>query len=78
MKKLLALLEDVKEARKPLDRLVVKSGSRVSFVRVEEIDWIEAAGNYLRLHAGAEAHLLRDTMNGLEGRLDPARFLVSC
>ena len=57
------------------ERLVVKSGGRVAFVRVEEIDWIDAAGNYLRLHSGKETHLLRETMSSLESRLDPARFL---
>jgi two-component system LytT family response regulator len=70
-----ALLEDARPGKKYLDRVVIKSASRVFFLRVEEIDWIEAAGNYLKLHAGTEAHLLRETMNGLEGRLDPERFL---
>jgi two-component system LytT family response regulator len=73
--RLLALLEDTRGARRPLERLVVKSAGRVFFLRTEEIDWIEAAGNYVRLHAGADTHLLRDTMNGLEARLDPQRFL---
>jgi two-component system, LytTR family, response regulator len=73
--RLLALLEDVQAARKPLQRVVIKSEGRVFFVRVEDIDWIEAAGNYLRLHVGRETHLLRETMNGLEGRLDPAQFV---
>jgi two-component system LytT family response regulator len=72
--RLLALLADVRETRKPLDRLVIKSGGRVCFVRTEEIDWIEAAGNYLRLHVGPEVHLLRETMSRLESRLDPRQF----
>jgi two-component system LytT family response regulator len=70
-----ALLEDVRPERKYLERLVIKSASRVFFLRVEEIDWIEAAGNYLKLHVGDETHLLRETMNSLEARLDPERFL---
>jgi two-component system LytT family response regulator len=73
--RLLALLEDVKGARMPAKRLVVKSGSRVSFVRIEEIDWIEAAGNYVRLHVGNDIHLLRETMSRLEARLDARMFL---
>jgi two-component system LytT family response regulator len=73
--RLLALLEDVKESRKPLERLAIKSGGRVSFVRTEEIDWVEAAGNYLRLHAGDDIHLLRETMSGLEARLDARQFV---
>ena len=44
-------------------------------VRAEDVDWIEAAGNYARLRIGAEGHLLRETMNSLEKRLDPARFV---
>jgi len=69
------LLEESRPGKKYLDRLVIKSPSRVFFLRVEEIDWIEAAANYLRLHVGPEAHLLRETMNSLEGRLDPGKFL---
>src|SRR5262249_37429291 len=72
---LLALLEDVKGGKKYQERFVIKSASRVFFVRVEEIDWIEAAGNDARLHAGSETHLLRETMSALEARLDPAKFL---
>jgi two-component system LytT family response regulator len=61
--------------RKYLDRVVIKTGGRVLFLRTEEIDWIEAAGNYLKLHVGSESHLMRETMNHLEGRLDPHKFL---
>jgi len=72
---LTGLLDEVKSGRKPAERLVVKSAGRVFFVRIEEIDWIEAAGNYLRLHCGCETHLLRETMNSLETRLDTEKFL---
>lgn len=58
-----------------LDRLVVKARGRVFFVSVDEIDWIEASGNYAQLHIGSESHLIRSTMKALEARLDPARFL---
>lgn len=70
-----ALLEDARPGKKHLDRLVIKSASRVFFLRTEEIDWIEAAANYLKLHVGPEAHLLRETMSSLEARLDPEKFL---
>jgi two-component system LytT family response regulator len=73
--RLLDLLKDVREPRKALERLVVKAGGRVCFVRVEDIDWIEAAGNYLRLHVGKEEHLLRESMANLDAKLDGARFL---
>jgi two-component system, LytTR family, response regulator len=57
-----------------LTRLVVKNGGKVSFVRTEEIDWIEAADYYVRLHVARKSHLLRETMSALEAQLDPARF----
>jgi two-component system LytT family response regulator len=74
-RRLLALVRDLKSERPPRsDRLVVKSGGRLFFLRADEIDWIEAAGNYVRLHVGAEGHLLRETMNSIESRLNPETF----
>jgi two-component system, LytTR family, response regulator len=72
---LLGAVEEFRSEGKILERLVIKSAGRVFFLRVEEIDWIEAAGNYVRLHVGKETHLLRDTMSSLETRLDPRKFL---
>jgi two-component system LytT family response regulator len=74
-KRLLALVQDLKPEPQKLDRLVVKSGGRVFFLRTDEIDWIEAAGNYVRLHLGEDAHLFRETMNNMEARLDGRRFV---
>ncbi len=74
-RRLLALVHDLKPEQQRLDRLVVKSGGRVFFLRTDEIDWIEAAGNYVRLHLGEESHLFRETMNGMESRLDTRRFV---
>ena len=74
-RRLLALVHDHKPEQQRLDRLVVKSGGRVFFLRTDEIDWIEAAGNYVRLHLGEESHLFRETMNGMEARLDARRFV---
>jgi len=62
-------------ATKTADRLLVRSTGRVYFVRTSEIDWCEAAGNYVRLHVGDGAHLFRETMNGLESKLDPQHFV---
>jgi two-component system, LytTR family, response regulator len=73
-RRLLALVHDIKPEPKRVERLVVKSGGRVFFLRTEEIDWIEAAGNYVRLHLGTESHLFRETMNRMESRLDSRRF----
>ena len=73
--RLLALVRDLRPASQSrTDRLVVKSGGRLYFLRADEIDWIEAAGNYVRLHVGAEGHLLRETMNSIESRLNPEIF----
>jgi two-component system, LytTR family, response regulator len=57
-----------------LDRLVIKSAGRVSFLRTSEIDWIEAADYYAALHLGARTHLLRRSLSDLEQDLDPSLF----
>ena len=73
--RLITLIADLKQEKKYLERLVVKTTGRVFFLRVDEIDWIEAAGNYVKLHVGPETHMIRETMNGIEGKLDPDKFL---
>lgn len=57
------------------DRIVVRNRDAVTFVRTETIDWVEAARDYVRLHVGREAHLIRETLSGVYGKLDPARFV---
>ena len=56
-------------------RLTVKSGEHTAFVEVNEVDYIEAAGNYAILHAGATNHILRETLANLEAKLSPKRFI---
>jgi two-component system, LytTR family, response regulator len=73
-RRLLALVKDLRRDQPRAERLVVKSGGRLFFLRTDEIDWVEAAGNYVRLHVGTTSHLLRETMNAIEGRLDPEKF----
>ena len=68
------LLEDLRRPRH-LERLAVKEGGKILFLRTAEIDWIGAEGNYARLHVGKKSHLMRETMTSLETKLDPARFL---
>lgn len=58
-----------------LKRLVIKSGGRVTILAVRDIDWIEAEGDYVKIHAGRAWHLLRETMKHLETHFDPARFV---
>ncbi len=76
-RQLLALLADVETRRggKFPQRLVIKTAGRVVFLKVDDVDWIDAAGNYVKIHAGSESHQLRETMGRLEERLDPQRFL---
>ena len=56
-------------------RFPVKSGGDIYFVRAEDIDWIDSAGNYTALHAGGRKHLIRETMKSVESRLDPKKFV---
>ncbi|HWS54767.1 MAG TPA: LytTR family DNA-binding domain-containing protein [Pyrinomonadaceae bacterium] len=58
-----------------LTRLLVKSSGRVFFLKADEIDWIGAEDYYVKLHVGRRGHLLRETMNELESKLDPQKFL---
>ena len=81
-KRLLALLEEresertgAREQTNYLTRLMIKVAGRVTLLKVEDIDYVEADGNYAKLHVGKKSHLLREKMNDLEGRLDPAKFV---
>jgi two-component system LytT family response regulator len=58
-----------------LSRLPVRAAGRIILVDLATVDWIEAADNYVRLHAGRREYLLRDTLARLEQRLDPERFV---
>jgi len=73
--RLVSLLEELREERKYPERLIVKSSGRVFFVRTEEIDWVEASGNYVKIHTKADAHLLRESMKNMEAKLDPKIFV---
>ena len=74
-RRILALLEALKAESKYVDRLVIKNGGRVFFLESGEVNWIEAEGNYVRLHTDKKAHLLRETISSLEEQLDPKKFL---
>ena len=56
------------------DRLAIKDGSSITFVPVKDIDWIDAAGDYMCVHAKNETHIMRTTMKELEAKLDPSIF----
>lgn len=56
------------------DRMVVRSAGRVIFVKTSEIDWVEAAGDYVTLHAGKKSWLMRETISDMETKLQPKGF----
>jgi two-component system, LytTR family, response regulator len=57
------------------DRILLKSAGEIFFLKAEEIDWIEAEGDYMKFHVNGRAHLMRETMVRLEARLNPQRFI---
>ena len=73
-RRLRALLEGTRVDRGYLQRLVVPSGHRSIFIRADDVDWIEAERNYIRLHVRGQAHLLRENLSRIEAALDPSKF----
>ena len=69
-----ALIASLKSP-KTEDRIAVKAGGLVVWVKLDEVDWIGSADNYAELHVGTKSHLLRETMAALEARLDSKRFV---
>lgn len=72
--KLEQLLQQLHSGPAYLQRLMIKSRGDIYFVKTADIDWIEAAGNYITLHTGKKTHLLRDSISNMQRKLDPARF----
>ncbi len=72
--RMLGLIQNAPTKSPHLQRLILKSGGRIHFRNVAELDWAEAEGNYVRLHFGGESYLQRDKLSLLESRLDPRRF----
>jgi two-component system LytT family response regulator len=62
-------------ARRWADRVVVKKNQRTFLVRLADVQWAESSGNYVVLHAGRDAHEVRETLTSLESRLDPSQFV---
>ncbi len=73
-RRLVALLETLTLRAPRLERVLVRTGNRFEFVRIEDVDWVEGAGNYLTLHLGRKTPLVRQTINGFEQQLDRTRF----
>jgi two-component system, LytTR family, response regulator len=57
------------------ERLALRSAGRVVLVRSDDIDWIDAAGNYVRIHVAGKAHEVRESIGAIEGELDRRRFV---
>lgn len=72
---LLTLLGSLQRKQEMPERFMFKSAGRIVFLRPEEIDWVETIGNYVRLHVGRDSHLMRETMSGMELKLDPQKFM---
>lgn len=73
VERLLRMLQ--KNPRQYVSRFPVRMGSRIRIVLADEIEWIAAAGDYAELHGSGRSHLIRETMNALEEKLDAAQFL---
>ena len=73
-RRLVELLETLGAKARGLDRVAVKTDGVVKLVRLSDVDFIEASGRYVTLHVGVEQHLLRETMNELEAKLDAKAF----
>ncbi len=71
------LLNEMKNKNKYPDRFTVKRNGKFRFVNTSDIKWIEAAGNYLLLHSNNKEHIIRETMDGIEKKLDPEQFFRS-
>ncbi len=74
-RELQAFVSRLRVERGLLKRFVVRSGSRIRFVRVKDVDWIGVTSNYIRLHVNGETHLVRQTLKSVEGQLDPDVFV---
>ena len=68
-------LREIQRESRDNERIAIKSGPRTIFLRKGSIEWIEAQGDYVKLHIGKEGHLLRETMMATAERLDPDRFV---
>jgi two-component system LytT family response regulator len=68
------LVGEMKTREQYLERILVRAGDRSLFVPASDVDWIEAEANYVRIHAGAQSYLLRESIGAIGDRLDPKRF----
>jgi two-component system LytT family response regulator len=74
-RQLLNFVERLRAEQQYTTRFVVRAGSKLSFVRASDVDWIDVADNYVRLHVSGREHLVRDTLKSVESQLDPGIFV---
>ena len=74
-RRLLSMLEQQAPRAEYLTRIVVRDRNRVRFIKTAEVDWIEASGNYVVVHAGKENHIVRETLATFEEQLSPREFV---
>ena len=73
--RILNMLQELRGSVRYLERFAVKHGETIFFVRAEDVDAIEAQGNYVRLSLANSSHLLRDTLNNIESQVNPRKFV---
>jgi two-component system LytT family response regulator len=72
---MLTVLDAIANPRRHLSRLAIRSGDGTIFVPIDDVEWIEAAQNYVSVHAKGATYLLHVSMNAIETALDPERFV---
>jgi two-component system LytT family response regulator len=70
-----AAWQEIQRESRDSERILIKSGSRIIFLRKGLIEWVEAQGDYVKFHIGKESHMLRETMTAAAEHLDPNRFV---
>lgn len=74
LEKIESFLEEQVQSEELLSRIVIKNGATISIVKVNDIQWIEASGNYVKVVTADKNHLLRSTLSGIAQKLDPDQF----
>jgi two-component system, LytTR family, response regulator len=70
-----AVLRQLQNENKYIQRIAIKSDHEISFLRCDQIDWIESEDNYVLVHSGKQTHMIRESMNSMEQSLNPTHFL---
>lgn len=74
--RLLAVIDELRQPAAAGERLIIRADGRVAFVAIDDVDWVEAEGNYVRIHTSRDSHLMRETMLSLQQRLGDRFFRI--